>query len=66
MRVSKPLLILLFSIYLFAAFFNLGKMYFQHEEPRRAIIALEMNYTHDYITPHVLGRDYFRKPLCTI
>ncbi|AEA33394.1 ArnT family glycosyltransferase [Hippea maritima] len=62
MRISKQHLLLFFSIYLIAAFYNLGRMYFQHEEPRRAIIALEMNYTHDYATPHVLGRDYFRKP----
>ncbi len=62
MLVSKKILIALSILYLFGAFFHLGKMYFQHEEPRRAIIALEMNYNKNYIQPTVLGKPYFKKP----
>ena len=62
MILKKQIVAFLIGLYIFAALFNLGRMYFQHEEPRRAIIALEMNYTHNYIVPHVLGRDYFKKP----
>lgn len=62
MFISKKILIVFSVLYLFGAFFHLGNMYFQHEEPRRAIIALEMNYNKDYVQPTVLGRPYFKKP----
>ncbi|WP_022670373.1 glycosyltransferase family 39 protein [Hippea alviniae] len=62
MILKREILALLIGLYIFSALFNLGRMYFQHEEPRRAIIALEMNYTRNYVVPHVLGRPYFKKP----
>ncbi len=62
MFIDKKILFFLIFLYLTGAFLHLGRMYFQHEEPRRAIIALEMNYTHDYIKPTVLGKPYFKKP----
>ncbi len=62
MLISKRVLIIIFALYLFGLFFHLGRMYFQHEEPRRAIIALEMNYSGNYVQPTVLGKAYFKKP----
>ena len=32
------------------------------EEPRRALIALEMLYSGDYLTPTIMGELYFAKP----
>ncbi len=60
--MSKKSVVLILVLYLFGLFLHLGRMYFQHEEPRRAIIALEMNCRHNYIEPTVLGRLYFKKP----
>lgn len=62
MLISKKVLIVIFALYFFGLFFHLGRMYFQHEEPRRAIIALEMNYSGNYTQPTVLGKAYFKKP----
>ena len=49
---------------LIACFYLLrsGYMYLQHEEPRRAIVALEMNQSKNYFQPTVLGKAYFKKP----
>jgi len=60
--ISKRLLVVLFALYLFCGLVHLGRMYFHREEPRRCIIAMEMNYTGNYFVPHVLGRPYFKKP----
>ncbi len=53
---------MIFFLYILGLFLHLGRMYFQHEEPRRAIIALEMNYNSNYNEPTVLGKAYFKKP----
>ncbi len=60
--ISKKLLVVLVSLYLFGGLVHLGRMYFHREEPRRCIIAMEMNYSKNYFVPHVLGRPYFKKP----
>ncbi len=60
--ISKKLLVILILLYIFGALLHLGRMYLHREEPRRSIIAMEMNYSKNYIEPHVLGRPYFRKP----
>ncbi len=62
MSLSRKGLIAIIALYIFGLFVHLGRMYFQHEEPRRAIIALEMNYNHNYAEPTVLGKPYFKKP----
>ncbi|WP_035588989.1 ArnT family glycosyltransferase [Hippea jasoniae] len=62
MELNKKIVAIIIILYAATAFLNLGKMYLRHEEPRRAIIALEMNYTHNYIAPTVLGRNYYKKP----
>ncbi len=62
MFISKRILFAISILYIFGLFFHLGRMYFQHEEPRRAIIALEMNYNKNYTEPTVLGKSYFKKP----
>ncbi len=62
MLISKKILFVVFALYIFGLFLHIGRMYFQHEEPRRAIIALEMNYSGNYTQPTVLGKPYFKKP----
>ncbi len=60
--MRSRILIFLSLLYVVGLFLHLGRMYLQHEEPRRAIIALEMNLRHNYVEPTVLGRLYFKKP----
>ncbi len=60
--ITKKLLTVLVALYVFGALLHLGRMYLHREEPRRCIIAMEMNYSGNYIVPHVLGRPYFKKP----
>lgn len=60
--ISKKLLVLLIILYIFGSLLHLGRMYLHREEPRRCIVAMEMNYSGNYIEPHVLGKPYFKKP----
>ena len=60
--ITRRLLVILIVLYVFGALLHLGRMYLHREEPRRCIIAMEMNYSGNYIEPHVLGRPYFKKP----
>ncbi len=60
--ITKKLLAVLVTLYVFGALLHLGRMYLHREEPRRCIIAMEMNYSGNYFVPHVLGRPYFKKP----
>ncbi len=60
--ITKKLLVVLVALYVFGALLHLGRMYLHREEPRRCIIAMEMNYSGNYLVPHVLGRPYFKKP----
>ena len=60
--ISKKLVVVLVVLYLIGGLVHLGRMYFHREEPRRCIIAMEMNYTKNYLVPHVLGKPYFKKP----
>jgi len=52
----------LICLYIISVLFNLGQLRFRAEEARRAIVALEMLQTGDYIQLHTLGWDYFNKP----
>ncbi|NNE29327.1 MAG: hypothetical protein HKN16_06810 [Saprospiraceae bacterium] len=40
----------------------LGEMILRGEEPRRAIVTLEMIYNHDYLKPTLHGVPYYNKP----
>jgi 4-amino-4-deoxy-L-arabinose transferase-like glycosyltransferase len=43
-------------------FLNLGKPALYNEEPRRALIALEMQYNDNLLVPTELGEYYYKKP----
>lgn len=45
-----------------SVFLNLGLPPLYHEEPRRALVALEMLFSGNYITPTVMGEPYYAKP----
>jgi 4-amino-4-deoxy-L-arabinose transferase-like glycosyltransferase len=45
-----------------ATLFRLGLVELRGEEPRRAVIALEMLNSGEYIVPHMSGHTYFNKP----
>jgi 4-amino-4-deoxy-L-arabinose transferase-like glycosyltransferase len=52
----------LIVLYILSALLNLGLFNLQGEEPRRAIISVEMNESGNYIIPHALGWEYYNKP----
>lgn len=52
----------LIVLYILSVIINLGYFNLQGEEPRRAIIAIEMLESGDYIVPHALGWQYYNKP----
>jgi 4-amino-4-deoxy-L-arabinose transferase-like glycosyltransferase len=52
----------LIVLYILSAIVNLGHFNLQGEEPRRAIISIEMMQSGDYIVPHTLGWEYYNKP----
>ena len=45
-----------------ATLFRLGHVELRGEEPRRAVIALEMLDSGEYIVPHMSGETYYNKP----
>jgi len=51
-----------FLILFFALFSNLGLTTLQFEEPRRAIVAMEMDLTGNYLVPKINGFLYYNKP----
>ena len=52
----------LIILYILSALLNLGLFNLQGEEPRRAIISIEMNESGNYLVPHALGWEYYNKP----
>lgn len=63
MRISNKLLIILIVVLLpLSLFFGSNIMPLRAEEPRRAIVALEMFLTGNYIVPKINGWDYYNKP----
>ena len=61
---NSPLLLVtgLVVLYILSALINLGQFNLQGEEPRRAIISIEMMESGDYLVPHALGWEYYNKP----
>jgi 4-amino-4-deoxy-L-arabinose transferase-like glycosyltransferase len=57
---------LLFSglivLYCLSVLINLGKLNLRVEEPRRAIVTIEMLQSKNFIEPHTMGRSYYNKP----
>ncbi|MBB1282920.1 glycosyltransferase family 39 protein [Flavisolibacter sp. BT320] len=48
--------------YILSAVVNLGHLELAGEEPRRAVISIEMLHSGNYIQPTLLGLDYYNKP----
>ena len=61
-RNQEKLFLFAFIILVATLLFNLGINPLYHEEPRRALISLEMMYNGDYAVPSQLGEPYYRKP----
>lgn len=61
-RNEKLLLACTFAALTAALLINLGIFPLYHEEPRRALIALEMLYSGNFIVPTEMGEFYYKKP----
>ena len=48
--------------YILSVVVNLGHLELAGEEPRRAVISIEMLHSGNYIQPTLLGLDYYNKP----
>lgn len=59
---KKTLLGVIISGLLIALFGWLGYMGLRAEEPRRALVSIEMMLNGDYILPHIFGWPYYNKP----
>jgi len=61
--VQKKYLIVIIFIGLLIAYFGwLGEIGLRAEEPRRALVSIEMMENGDYILPHMFGWVYYNKP----
>jgi len=61
-KVEKKISVLLFLLLVVVLFVNLGNQPLYMEEPRRALIALEMILSDNYIVPIQFGSIYTSKP----
>jgi len=59
---KKTLLIIIFLVLLIGYFGWLGIIGLRAEEPRRALVSIEMMENGDYVMPHLLGWAYYNKP----
>ncbi len=64
MAQNKTYLLLaaLLLLYILSVLVNFGVLELAGEEPRRAVISLEMMQSGNYISPTLLGWDYYNKP----
>src|SRR5687767_5801650 len=53
---------LLILLFLISLFINLGQPALFNEEPRRALITLEMEYNGNFLVPTQAGEYYYNKP----
>lgn len=51
-----------FIMLVFALFSHLDHLPLKFEEPRRGVVAMEMEFTGNYITPTINGEFYYNKP----
>ena len=60
----KPVFIVLIILYTLSIFIGLGSYNIQQNESGkwRALVALEMKYSGDFVTPTLNGENYFNKP----
>jgi 4-amino-4-deoxy-L-arabinose transferase-like glycosyltransferase len=53
---------ILYAAIAFVLYFKLGEQPLQMEEPRRAMVALEMDLSGQYVAPTLYGEFYYNKP----
>ncbi|MCB0737596.1 MAG: glycosyltransferase family 39 protein, partial [Bacteroidetes bacterium] len=58
----KQIFYLLFAIIAFSLFYKINSYPLHMEEPRRALISIEMLYSGDWVQPTIHGEPYYRKP----
>ncbi len=54
--------LVIFLLLVASLFFNLGLAPLKHEEPRRALISLEMLFNDNWVLPTEFGEYYYKKP----
>lgn len=59
---NKHFLLLLSILFVLSLFINLGIVELEAEEPRRAIVAIEMMLRGEFIIPQINGWNYYNKP----
>ncbi len=63
---TRPIHVLFFwglvCLYVVSVLMNLGHLHLRVEEPRRALIAMEMLESGNLLQPHTLGWEYYNKP----
>jgi 4-amino-4-deoxy-L-arabinose transferase-like glycosyltransferase len=59
---SAYLLIALIIIYIISVLVHLGYFPLNNEEPRRAIVAIEMLHSGNFVMPTTMGWEYYNKP----
>lgn len=59
---EKRLIIIIIISLLFVLFSHLDVLDLKHEEPRRAIVSIEMLLSGEYVVPHINGAIYYNKP----
>jgi len=59
---EQQLALSIFFLLVASLFYNLGLAPLKHEEPRRALIALEMLFRDNWIVPTEFGEYYYKKP----
>lgn len=62
MKNERQIFWILISLLVFSLFWRLNSYPLYMEEPRRAIIALEMYFSGDWLAPTINGEPYYRKP----
>lgn len=62
MKLSRSHFFFLFAYLLFALLLNSDVAELRGEEPRRAIVAMEMEMTGEWIVPKITGWNYYNKP----
>lgn len=61
-KTQKILVLIAFALWLVSLFVNLGLNPLHFEEPRRALISLEMLYNNNLLVPTEIGEFYYKKP----
>ncbi|MFY0643108.1 MAG: glycosyltransferase family 39 protein [Bacteroidia bacterium] len=58
----KQIIIIVSLLLLVGLFSGLSQIELRAEEPRRAVVSMEMVITGDYVVPHITGLNYYNKP----